>query len=143
MAYDTLMQMGRWFGYRPNYEDLCRVYMTDESRGYYEHITLATEELRQEFKQMMSMDMTPRDFGLKVRNHPESLIVTARNKMRSAKTLVREIDLAGQNIQTSRLYRTQDVVDNNISEALKLYTKLDKNEQIDQNLSSKINYGGK
>ena len=27
-AYDTLLQMGRWFGYRPGYEDLCRLYTT-------------------------------------------------------------------------------------------------------------------
>jgi len=26
--YDTLMQMGRWFGYRPGYLDLCRLYTT-------------------------------------------------------------------------------------------------------------------
>jgi hypothetical protein len=141
MAYDTLMQMGRWFGYRSGYEDLCRVYMTDDSKGYYRHITLATEELRKEFKHMMSMNMTPKDFGLKVRNHPESLIVTARNKMRSARKIVRSLDLSGVAIQTSRLYKTQNIVDENISTALKLFTSLKINEKdkIDDKLDTDHN----
>ena len=50
--YDTLMQMGRWFGYRPGYEDLCRIYMTEKSQGWYKHIAIATEELRDEFRKM-------------------------------------------------------------------------------------------
>ena len=137
MAYDTLMQMGRWFGYRTGYEDLCRIYMTSESKGYYKHITEVTEELRQELKNMSNLKMTPRDFGLKVRNHPESLIVTARNKMRSAKTIVRSFDWSGQDIQTSRLYSTKDIVDENISTASKLYKSLKENEQIDSSLRTK------
>ena len=44
--YDTLLQMGRWFGYRPGYVDLCRLYTTDELREFYSHITMATDELR-------------------------------------------------------------------------------------------------
>jgi hypothetical protein len=132
MAYDTLMQMGRWFGYRPGYEDLCKVYMTDESRGYYAHITLATEELRREFKKMISMDMTPRDFGLKVRNHPESLIVTARNKMRSAKTHIRELDLTGQEIQTNRLFSKSRIINANMNVALNLYNSLKNNEKVEK-----------
>ena len=140
IAYDTLMQMGRWFGYRPGYEDLCRIYMTDESRGYYAHITLATEELRKEFKKMISMGMTPRDFGLKVRNHPESLIVTARNKMRSAKTHFRELDLAGQEIQTNRLFRSQKLVNDNFKVALRLYNNLKKESSAErpQNKKDKL-----
>ncbi len=47
--YDTLMQMGRWFGYRPGYLDLCRLYTTNDLIERYEHIAVASEELRQEF----------------------------------------------------------------------------------------------
>ena len=63
---------------------------------------------------LIFLKMTPRDFGLKVRNHPESLIVTARNKMRSAKTIVRVMDWSGQDIQTSRLYSSKAIVGENI-----------------------------
>ena len=81
--YDTLLQMGRWFGYRPGYVDLCRLYTTDELRDFYSHITMATEELRQEFDLMADRGMTPSEFGLRVRSHPAGLIITAANKMRN------------------------------------------------------------
>ena len=81
--YDTLLQMGRWFGYRPGYVDLCRLYTTDELRDFYSHITMAAEELRQEFDLMAVRGMTPSDFGLRVRSHPAGLVITAANKMRN------------------------------------------------------------
>ena len=81
--YDTLLQMGRWFGYRPGYPDLCRLYTTDELRDFYSHITTATEELREEFELMAGRGMSPSDFGLRVRNHPAGLAITAANKMRN------------------------------------------------------------
>ena len=81
--YDTLLQMGRWFGYRPGYVDLCRLYTTSDLREFYNHITMATEELRQEFDLMAYREMTPSDFGLRVRSHPAGLVITAANKMRN------------------------------------------------------------
>ena len=81
--YDTLLQMGRWFGYRPGYVDLCRLYTTDELRDFYSHITMATDELRQEFDLMAGRGMTPSEFGLRVRSHPAGLVITAANKMRN------------------------------------------------------------
>ena len=85
--YDTLLQMGRWFGYRPGYVDLCRLYTTDELRDFYCHITMATEELRQEFDLMADRGMTPSDFGLRVRSHPAGLVITAANKMRNGTSM--------------------------------------------------------
>ena len=81
MMYDTLMQMGRWFGYRPGYEDLCRIWMPEAAQGWYEHVAESIEELRGEFRSMEASNATPEEFGLKVRSHPDTLIVTARNKM--------------------------------------------------------------
>ncbi len=111
--YDTLLQMGRWFGYRDGYEDLCRVWLSEEALHWYGHITEASEELREEFKRMRRLDMTPKDFGLKVRAHPDSLIVTARNKMRSAQTIVRQISLNAQGIETARLRSNPTVIEFN------------------------------
>jgi hypothetical protein len=68
--YDTLMQMGRWFGYRPGYEDLCRLYLTQELAEWYGHITEAANELRAEFDRMVLQGSTPDDYGLRVRTHP-------------------------------------------------------------------------
>ena len=115
MMYDTLMQMGRWFGYRNGYEDVCRIFMPRTARGWYRHIAHATNELRSEFVKMGQLNKTPRDFGLAVRNHPESLIVTARNKMRSARTIVREIDLTGRLIETSRLFTIDKKIQSNLN----------------------------
>ena len=81
--YDTLMQMGRWFGYRPGYLDLCRLYITPELVKWYREITFASEELRREFDHMAAVGGTPSDYGLKVRTHPDGLLITSVNKMRS------------------------------------------------------------
>ncbi len=113
IMYDTLMQMGRWFGYRTDFEDLCRIYMTEEASSWYGHISKVIEELRDEFKRMEKAKMTPRDFGLCVRSHPETLIVTARNKMRSARSVPRQISLEGRLVETSVLLKTSDVVEHN------------------------------
>ena len=84
--YDTLMQMGRWFGYRDGYLDLCRLYTTTELTDWYGHITDAADELRGEFEEMFNIGATPRDYGLKVRSHPV-MMVTSPLKMRSAESL--------------------------------------------------------
>ncbi len=81
--YDTLMQMGRWFGYRPGFEDLCRVYLSHDSINWYSHISDASEELVQQVKQMNRYGLTPQQFGLYVQAHPDRLIITAANKMRT------------------------------------------------------------
>lgn len=80
--YDTLLQMGRWFGYRPGYEDLCRLYTTSELFNSYGEITAADNELRQDFAEMARLGQTPESFGLRVRASPAGLAVTAANKMR-------------------------------------------------------------
>ncbi|MBC7632573.1 Z1 domain-containing protein [Aeromicrobium sp.] len=85
--YDTLMQMGRWFGYRPGYLDLCRLYTTDELNRRYGLITAAAEELYREFDYMVALGSTPREFGLRVQQHPDGLMVTAANKMRTAQLI--------------------------------------------------------
>ena len=123
IMYDTLMQMGRWFGYRDGYKDICRIYMPEHSISWYKHISEATDELRQEFKRMKEVDCTPEEFGLAVRNHPESLIVTARNKMKNSHTVTREFDLSGRLIETSRLYTNPKLVDHNLDIANRLIEK--------------------
>lgn len=108
--YDTLLQMGRWFGYRDGFADLIRLWLTDEASQWYAHITEATEELRDEMKRMRSLQLTPREFGLKVRAHPDTLIVTARNKMRLARTIERVVSVSGQGMETPRLRSNPDAI---------------------------------
>lgn len=100
IMYDTLLQMGRWFGFRKGYEDLCRIYMTGDAVDWYSHISNALDELRDEFRRMERQNARPEDFGLKVRAHPDSLIVTARNKMRTGRTVTHSVSLDGELIET-------------------------------------------
>lgn len=99
--YDTLMQMGRWFGYRPGYLDLCRLYTTDELTQWYRHIALAEVELRREFDYMVKAGLTPEKYGLRVRTHPGGMIITALNKMGWNQRV--ELSCAGTLIQTTHL----------------------------------------
>lgn len=108
--YDTLMQMGRWFGYRPGYLDLCRLYTTAELCEWFTKIANATEELRSEFDLMANSGGTPRDFGLKVRSHPE-LLVTSRVKGRHGKNIA--VTFQGKFVETDNFYRDAVTVERN------------------------------
>ena len=114
MMYDTLLQMGRWFGYRNNYDDLFKIWMGEDAVGWYAYITDAFNELKKELRHMAKQNMTPEDFGLKVRQDPGALIVTARNKMRSGTAVNVPITLSKRMIETARLWSDVDIiVDNN------------------------------
>jgi hypothetical protein len=80
--YDTLMQMGRWFGYRDGYLDVCRLYTAAELLEWFTHIAAASEELQREFQHMVNVGGTPKDYGLRVRSHPV-MLVTSAVKMRN------------------------------------------------------------
>lgn len=104
-AYDTLMQMGRWFGYRLGYEKLIRVWMANDSVDWYAHISAATESLKLEVYRMNRSKMTPLEFGYVINGHPDSLIPTARVKMKNAKLSLKyaEVNIAGHLIECPRL----------------------------------------
>jgi hypothetical protein len=95
--YDTLMQMGRWFGYRDGYLDVCRLYTTGELVEWFGHIAGAAEEMRSEFDQMVAVGATPMDYGLKVQSH-STMTVTSPAKMKSSKKLM--LSFSGDLVQT-------------------------------------------
>jgi hypothetical protein len=102
--YDTLMQMGRWFGYKDGYVDVCRIYTSGQLIEWYKHIALADRELRMEFVKMFAAKQTPIEYGLKVRSHPHGLRITALSKMRSGTK--RTLSFAFQLIQTNKFERS-------------------------------------
>ncbi|MEZ8125393.1 Z1 domain-containing protein [Vibrio splendidus] len=131
--YDTLMQMGRWFGYRPNYDDLCRLYTNSSMVTNFQSILGASEELVEELNEMSELGMSPEDFGLKVKVHP-GLLVTNRLKMRETKAVdvsfasgVAEATALSINDLTSNWLRLNQFLHayqpNEISSAKKLSTK--------------------
>jgi hypothetical protein len=94
------MQMGRWFGYRPGYEDVCRLYTSNELRQNFIDINIASEELRGRVSYMQRMGRTPSDFGLAVQSSP-GLLITSRVKMRDGIEL--NIDYSGSGRQMTTL----------------------------------------
>ena len=113
--YDTLMQMGRWFGFRDGYDKLVRVWMAEEAVEWYAHISEATEQLKIEVHKMNRSKLTPMDFGYKIMGHPDSLIPTARAKMRNAKLDVQyeSVDVSGHLIESPRLINDVRVMNRN------------------------------
>ena len=123
-AYDTLMQMCRWFGYRPRYSDLCRVYLPYESLSWYSFISSSIRELYSELDLMSRMEKRPSEFGLKVREHPGAMIITAKNKMGSADSQIRYQELWGQTQRRFRFKNNQELNQKNLNYAEILLNKL-------------------
>lgn len=112
--YDTLMQMGRWFGYRPGYVDLCRLFTSRELNEWFCHITHASEELREEFDYMADVaGSTPEQYALKVRTHPGVLQITSSNKMKDTTEI--QITWSGRLVESYELKRSKDAIDNNFA----------------------------
>lgn len=120
--YDSLMQMGRWFGYRPGYVDLCRLYTTNQIFEWFNHITMATEEMRNDFDEMTATHQRPKDFRLKVRNHQGLLTITSLNKLYFSEDI--EISFSGENPQTYCLLKTKTAIENNFNALNKLIKRI-------------------
>jgi hypothetical protein len=114
--YDTLMQMGRWFGYHPGYLDLCRLYTTQDLITWYRHIALASYELKQEFEHMAAIGGTPRDYGLRVRTHPNGLQITGASKLRTGTEM--RVSFSGTIAETVVLFTSSETIRSN-AEAVK------------------------
>jgi len=100
--YDTLLQMGRWFGYRKGYEDLQRIWMTPAMQENFRRLALVEQEIRDEIAEYARLGATPLDFAVRIRTFP-GLAVTAPARMRHAVTA--DIDFGGQHLQTIRFRR--------------------------------------
>ena len=127
--YDTLMQMGRWFGYRDGYLDVCRLYTSRELIEWFGHIADASEELREEFDNMVAAGATPKQFGLKVRSH-SVLTVTSRTKMRNAKPM--SLTYAGDLLQTIVFPNTPQDVNRNFAAGEALIERLGRGRDLGQ-----------
>lgn len=73
---DSLLQMGRWFGYRPGYLDCCKLFTTEDAINKYNQTTKCIEELEHEFNKMARKESSPEKFVLRVKKHPGVLKIT-------------------------------------------------------------------
>ena len=90
-AADTLLQMGRWFGYRKGYDDIFKIWLDPEVERTFEKLSDMLNEFRSELRTMHFNRQKPKDFGIKIKDHPENILITARNCPTSA--CVRQIGL--------------------------------------------------
>lgn len=112
-TYDTLLQMGRWFGYRIGYEDLQRVWMSPGLDDDYRFLATIEAEVRQEIRRMAGAGQTPEQIGVRVRLHPGRLQVTSPAKMKHVN--VAQADFEGFRLQTTRFeLSTPEIHDDNV-----------------------------
>jgi hypothetical protein len=96
-AYDTLLQMGRWFGYRDGYADLPRIWMTEELSNYFFDLATVEQEMRNDIRRYELEQLTPSDFAVRIRTHP-ALSITSRMKMQAA--IYCDVSYSGRRVQT-------------------------------------------
>ncbi|MFJ4891995.1 Z1 domain-containing protein [Streptomyces sp. NPDC088788] len=116
-AYDTLLQMGRWFGFRNGYADLPRIWMTDELAEWFRHLATVETEMRRDIDVYMTEDETPLTFAVRLRTHP-NLRVTAAAKMRDAVTAASSY--GGKRIQTHYFHTNAEWLGRNVDAARRL-----------------------
>ena len=119
-TFDTLMQMGRWFGYRDDYENLCRIYATKEACDYYKEISESIEQLKNDVFTMGALGKKPEEFGIRVRNCSDDLGITSRNKMRNARIHIQKKSFKGVNWETPFIDSSIKLNEENIVLALDL-----------------------
>ncbi len=113
---DTLMQMGRWFGYRRGYELLPRIWMTAGCLKKFRYLAITEMELREELKNYMQPPFTdPKEFGPRVKNSPALswLRPTAKNRMQNHEPV--DIDYSGANSQTTMFCIGKEILEKNIA----------------------------
>lgn len=97
--YDTLMQMGRWFGFRGGYEDLTRIWTTAELAGWFSDLAAVEHALREDIRRYEIEQVTPMQLGARILEHP-AMLVTNRLKSRFGSTVVIEQSYSGRVLQT-------------------------------------------
>jgi hypothetical protein len=105
-AYDTLLQMGRWFGYRRGYEDLVRIWITNELRTWFRDLSFVEAEIRKEIERYEFEKLTPLQAAVRIRTHPD-MAITAAAKMRDS--VIAEMSYSETRPQTI-LFKHQDDV---------------------------------
>ena len=111
---DTLMQMGRWFGYRKGYEMYPRIWLTEDTRLKFKFLATLEEDLRTELRGYAHQDMSARDYGPKIKNSPKLswLRITSANKSQSA--ILHDLDFSGISSQTTYFDNDKVILEKNI-----------------------------
>ncbi|MGG1592411.1 Z1 domain-containing protein [Terribacillus saccharophilus] len=139
LMYDTLMQMGRWFGYRKPYLDLCRIYTSSDIASNFEHLAVAMYQLRKEFDLLKNEDLSPSDYAIRMLSHPK-MILTSNLKMRNAQAAYQ--NYSNKLHQTRLFSKEKGTFVNNMKVTTELIQKVYPNIRLKETkeLKSKTNY---
>ena len=110
MMSDTLLQMGRWCGYRDSYQPLVRVWMPEHALDDFGYASDISADISGMFHQIVEQKGTPKEFAFRIRKSPGAMLPTARNKMRSAMRVNFPVVLAGHAIETPRMRNDASIV---------------------------------
>ena len=141
-AYDTLLQMCRWFGYRPKYEDLCRVYLSQLNVDCFNAVLDAVDDLKEQFAEMDRQDKQPKDFGLMVKESPDTLqttmLITSRNKLQYTDEIIYHLNYGGVYADTSKMPKDSDKNSHNLKAFEKFYQGTDFQCKNDRYYASQV-----
>jgi hypothetical protein len=107
-GYDTLLQMGRWFGYRDNYLDLTRIFVTNEMHANFFFLATVEQEIREDIEQMAINNEKPIDVSIKVRDH-DRLIITGKKVLKN-NSVFSTRTYSGSKVQARYIYPGNDVI---------------------------------
>jgi hypothetical protein len=119
--YDTLMQMGRWFGFRTGYMDLCRIYTSEEIAENFEYLAVVMSELRKEFENLVEEKCTPEEYAIKMLTH-KTMTVTSPAKMGTAEST---ISYTGTMQQTRSFEKNKEFFVNNMEATVQLINSIE------------------
>lgn len=112
--YDTVLQMARWFGYRPGYEDLIRIWMPNYApknfKDTFKKLALVEVEIREEIEEARRQGKTPAQLPIRIRQLP-GLQITRRAAMKF--TVPDQISFRGQRIQVNTFENSHPILESN------------------------------
>lgn len=128
-TFDVLMQMGRWFGYRDDYKDLCKIFITYESANHYKYIYNSIECLREDIKKMNCQHKKPEEYGIRVLNDSRDLNITAYNKRRYTSAKVVKKSYFGSVFETPYIHRNLDLIEQNIDNTFSFLSSINEEQK--------------
>jgi len=122
--YDTLLQMGRWFGYRPEYDDLIRIHMSGRLINWFEHLANVEDELRIDIARFDVDERSPRELAIRIMTHE---FMRATGRVRPEHTRNVQIGYDSSILRTRKLNQDIQTRSSNLQHASDKFSQLDRN----------------
>lgn len=123
---DTLMQMGRWFGYRIGYEMLPRIWITESTLKQFEFLSVLDYDLRNELKNMQDSGISPSIVGPKIRVYPKRSFLSLTSKNKEKDMIFQNSDFTGFASQTTTFFENEEIQKKNLDSTIAFVSSLDK-----------------